>query len=349
VKRLERLREFLEKEPSGVEIATLANALRITERSVRRYLDVLSQTTTLESIPTTPGGPHKWRIKPVERARTITLRRTQAYVILSVQRAFETWRGSALYEEIAVALDQIRAVGARAARGGSVGDAVLDGRLDERFFLLPQPARTFAGRGDDLDALFAAVAMLHPLSFRMAQKGAVPARSERPPRQVMHPYAVIEFAGSLFIVGPDAGKEEVRVVAFETISDLRTVEKNKFFIPADFDVSAYTHGAFGVATPTNQRALVEFDTRVADEIRSRKLHPAQKLFTAKDGRVRLSFPLVNRDAVATFVLGFGEAARVIEPVDFAAEIAARLVRAARRYGATAEIAPPSLPVRPPAG
>lgn len=368
VKRLARLRDVLEKEPSGVEISALAVALRITERSVRRYLTVLSQTTTLESIPTTPGGPHKWRIKPVERARTVTLRRTQAYVILSAKRVFDTWRGSALYEELSVALDQIRAVGARAARGGSVGEAVLDVRTDERFFLLPVPARSLAGRGDDLDALFQAVAMLHPLSFRKVESGVT--KGERGPRLVVHPYAVIEFSGSLFIVGPEAsgasrrepksqwgvgephdetGKEQIGVFAFEKMSDLRAVEKNKFFIPTEFDVNLYTHGAFGVAPPTAERALVEFDAKVGEEIRARKLHPAQKLFTAKDGRVRLSFPLVNRDVVATFVLGFGEAARVIEPLEFAAEIGDRIHRAARRYAAAPEMSAPSLPVRTPAG
>lgn len=346
-KRLDRLRELLEKEPSGLEIAELARALRITDRSVRRYLDALSEVTTLESIPTTPGGPHRWRIKPVERARTVTLRRTQAYAILSAKRVFDTWRGSALYEELSVALDQIRAVGARAARGGSVGEAVLDVRTDERFFLLPVPARSLSGRGDDLDALFQAVAMLHPLSFRMEPRSAT--MGERAPRQVLHPYAVIEFSGSLFIVGPAAGEEQIGVFAFETMSDLRAVEKNKFFIPADFDVNAFTHGAFGVASPTAERALVEFDALVGEDIRARKIHPAQKLFTAKDGRVRLSFPLVNRDLVTAFVLGFGDAARVIEPTGFAAEIGARLHRAARRYGAAPESSAPSLPVRPPAG
>ena len=346
VKRLDRLRDFLEKEPSGLEISALAAGLQITERSVRRYLKVLHATTLLESIPTTPGGPHKWRIKPVERARSITLRRTQAYAILSAQRVFETWRGSTLYEDLAVALDQIRAVGARAARGGSIGEAVLDVHLDERFFHLPPPATSLVARGDDLDALFQAVAILHPLSFRLATPNLP--KGERAPRITVHPYAVIEFGGSLFIVGPEAGREESRVFAFDQTSDLRTVEKNKFFIPAEFEVSAFLHGAFGVAPPTATRALIEFESGVK-EIRVKKVHPAQKLFTAKDGRARLSFPLANRDAVAAFVLSFGDAARVIEPPDFAFEVANRLFRAARRYGAAVEIPAPSLQVRTPAG
>jgi predicted DNA-binding transcriptional regulator YafY len=325
-KRLDRLRDLLEKEPSGLEIAEIATALRITERSVRRYLKVLSAKTALEPIPTTPGGPNKWRIKPVERGRTVTLRRTQAFALLSARRVFDTWRGSALFDELDVLLSQIRGVGGRAVRSGSIGEAVADVHLDERFFFLPPPARSFSARGEDLDALFRAVAMLLPLSLRIRRDPA-----ERPERITIHPYALVAHGGSLVVVGPEAGKEEVLVLPFERTSDLRPVEKNRFFLPAEFDLAAYLHGAFGVAKPVRERVVIEFDARIAEEVRAKKVHPAQKLFTSPDGRVRLAFPLANPDAVTTFVLSFGDAARVVEPAAFAEEVGRRLDRAARRY------------------
>jgi predicted DNA-binding transcriptional regulator YafY len=352
-KRLDRLRDLLEKEPSGLEISEMATALRITERSVRRYLKVLGTKTTLEPIPTTPGGPNKWRIKPVERGRAVLLRRTQAFALLSAKRVFDTWRGSALFEELDVLLSQIRAVGGRAVRSGSIGEAVADVHLDERFFFLPPPARSFAARGDDLDALFRAVAMLLPLSLRIRRDPA-----ERPERVTIHPYGLVAHGGSLFIVGPevpgaerterskaggvggnahdhDSGKDEIIIVPFERTSDLRPVEKNRFFLPAEFDLGAYLHGAFGVAKPVRERVVIEFDARVAEEVRAKKVHPAQKLFASPDGRVRLAFPLANPDAVLAFVLSYGDAARVVEPAAFAAEVGRRLDRAARRYAPAA--------------
>src|SRR5262245_23662866 len=81
-RRIDKLHEALEASPTGLELGDLAQMLGVSHRSVRRYLRELDRITELESIPTVPGGPHVWRIKPSERGRTITLRRTQAYLLL---------------------------------------------------------------------------------------------------------------------------------------------------------------------------------------------------------------------------------------------------------------------------
>jgi predicted DNA-binding transcriptional regulator YafY len=83
--------------------------------------------------------------------------------------------------------------------------------------------------------------------------------------------------------------------------------------------------------PSKTRALVEFDARMADEIRSKKLHRDQRIAMSPDGRLRLSVPLVNVDAFIGWVLSFGDAVTVVEPPDVAQKIAAILSRAAARY------------------
>ena len=98
----------------------------------------------------------------------------------------------------------------------------------------------------------------------------------------------------------------------------------------------------GVAKPVRERVVIEFDARVAEEVRAKKVHPAQKLFTSPDGRVRLAFPLANPDAVLSFVLSYGDAARVVEPAAFAEEVGRRLDRAARRYALTLPAEPASV-------
>src|SRR3954468_14615927 len=98
-RRIDKLRELLESEPRGLTLAELAQMLRITPRSVHRYLRALDGTRenedlqTLESIETTPGGARLWRIKPGERGRSVALRRAQAYGLLATRRALEILRG----------------------------------------------------------------------------------------------------------------------------------------------------------------------------------------------------------------------------------------------------------------
>src|SRR5579863_10631798 len=70
-RRLDFLREKLEAHAAGLTLEDLAGMLRMTTRSVRRYLHELSLVTEVESLETSPGGPHLWRIKPSERGRTV--------------------------------------------------------------------------------------------------------------------------------------------------------------------------------------------------------------------------------------------------------------------------------------
>jgi predicted DNA-binding transcriptional regulator YafY len=91
---------------------------------------------------------------------------------------------------------------------------------------------------------------------------------------------------------------------------------------------------FGVsAEPARVRVLVELDARVADEVRYRKLHPGQKIAVASDGRVRVSVvvPEALLGEVRRWVLGYGDAARVIEPPELRGEVARALAAAARWY------------------
>lgn len=65
------------------------------------------------------------------------------------------------------------------------------------------------------------------------------------------------------------------------------------------------------------------------------MHPSQRLAVAGDGRVRASLSVPQDPAllaaVRTWVLGFGAAARVVEPPELAEDVGAELKRGAARY------------------
>jgi predicted DNA-binding transcriptional regulator YafY len=337
-RRLEKLRRLLEDKPGGVTLAELAAGLRVTPRSVHRYLRALDGTRegrdleTLESVETTPGGAHVWRIKPGERGRAVALRRAQAYGILATRRALDVLRGSALFDEIDLALGQISKLAQTPFRSSGKGQISGDSRLEERFFVLPPASRSYAARGEDLDELFRAVADLRVVRYR--PRGRAQERTE------IHPYAMVVHRGALFIVGfvagarpGSAGAMDALVVPFESMTEIRTSETEQFELPDGFELTSYLHGEFGVAPPVRARFTVEFDARVADEIRARRLHPQQKIFAAPDGRVRVSIPLVDRAQAIAWTLSWGDAARVVEPAELSREVSEILARAAARYGA----------------
>lgn len=326
-RRIDKLRDLLENEPRGLTLEDLATTLRITQRSVRRYLNELQGVTELESIETSPGGAHLWRIKPSERGRAVPLRRAQAYAILATRHALEVLKGSALYDEVDIALGHIEKVAQTPFRASGKAEISGERHLEARFFVLPPTSRSYSARGEDLDELFRAVADLRVLRFRPRARPGEP----KPERVTFFPYAMIVHKGSIHVLGVRRGAQEVDVLPLESMTEVRTSETEHFELPEDFDVSHFVHGEFGVGRPARARAVVEFDARVADDIRARKLHPAQRLATSPDGRVRVSVPLANTASVVSWVLSYGDAARVVEPPELAREVGIVLERAAARY------------------
>src|SRR5262249_26664353 len=150
-RRIDKLRKALEDHPEGLTLDDLALLARVTTRSVRRYLHELSLITELDSVPTTPGHPNLWRIKPSERGRSVALRRTQAYGLLAARRVFDVLKGSALYDELDVTLREVALVARRPTRGAVKGEVPADHRLDERFLYVPMPARNYASKAEELD------------------------------------------------------------------------------------------------------------------------------------------------------------------------------------------------------
>ncbi|MBX3206413.1 MAG: WYL domain-containing protein [Labilithrix sp.] len=334
-RRFESLRRALEKAPAGLTIEELAVSLKMTARSVRRYLREFDNkgedgAGLLESVETRKGGPLRWRIKPGERGRAVSLRRAQAYAVLATRRVFDVLRGSALYDEADLALAQIAKVAQTPFRASGKAEISGEQHLEDRFLFVQPPARSYAARGEDLDELFRAVADLRVLRFRPRVRPGEP-RAERVP---FHPYAMVVHQGAIHVLGARAGAKasaEVDVLPLESMTDIRTSETEHFDLPPAFDAALFVHGDFGVARPARARFIVEFEARVADEVKAKRFHPQQRIATAPDGRVRVSLPLVDPRAAIAFVLSWGDAARVVEPPDLVNDVGSILSRAASRY------------------
>ncbi len=341
-RRIDHLRSHLEAHAAGLTLEQLAGLLRMTTRSVRRYLRELALVTELESVEVRPGGAHLWRIKPSERGRAVPLRRTQAYALLAARRVYEVLRGSALFDEIDVALRLVEQVARRpATRPGPRAEIGGDSRLEERFAYVPQVPRAYANRSEEIDALFQAVSELTTTTFRYREEASdgKPDRGHASPAShasvIAQPYALVLHAGTIVCIARDV-ERGVRPFAFERMSEIVASEGDHFELPDDFDLAEWVQGDFGVGRAAQSvKLLVEFDPRVADAVRARRVHPSQKLAMAADGRVRASLTVPGAPEVLaqvrSWVLGFGSSARVLEPRELADELALELRRAASRY------------------
>ncbi len=322
-RRLDALRTLFEQQPLGVTLAELATTLRVSERSVRRYLREMKEALQLEYVEPAKGGARVWRMKPGERGRAIVLRRAQAQALLATRRLYDPTKGSAFFDEIALAFTELHKLAQRPSpRGaGKTTEPAPDTTLPDRVVFLQTPGRIPAARAEEVDVAVQAITTSRALSLQLrGQTGRV----------VLFPYGLVFHLGSLVLVGWLEQQKSVAVLPLDLTAKLELGERT-FRVPDAFDLTSYLHGDLGVAAPSKVRLLVEFDSRVAELVRARKVHPAQRVALAPDGRVRVSAPLGDRALARAWVLGFGDAAKVLEPLDLAEEVRDTLIAAAARY------------------
>ncbi len=335
-RRLDALRSLLTRHPTGLTIYELASELGVTTRSLRRYLVEVKRELDLVSVRAKPGGASVWKLAPGEAPRKVEVRRTQAYALLAARRLFEPMRGSTLYEEIDMAAQKLLGVARRPGRGPNAG--VADAGLEERFLYLPFAPKDYAAHTEALDDLFQAVADLRPLTCKYHA-----AKDGKEERITIHPYAMVLYKDAIYCVGLHVQKGDIRTFLLDRMRDTECSTRDRFQLPPDFSIDQYYEGQFGIFRGGEpRRVVVDFDPRVVEFVKTRKIHPSQRLSDLPDGGVRLTIEIGDLTEVGTWVLGFGETARVQEPAELRERVRGELARALARYDepALASVPPP---------
>ena len=77
---------------------------------------------------------------------------------------------------------------------------------------------------------------------------------------------------------------------------------------------------------------IDFSSRVSEIIRSRKVHATQRLAALPDGGVRLTMTVSDLTEVGSWVLSYGDTARVLEPKELVERVTGEMHRALQAYG-----------------
>jgi predicted DNA-binding transcriptional regulator YafY len=292
---------------------------------MRRYLKEIGSEFDLEAVPTRGGGALLWRIRAGEIPRKVELRRTQVFALLAARRVFEPLRGSALFDEIDLAIQRLLAFAQRPGRGPNAGLA--DAQLEDRFLYLPFMPRNYAERTEELDDLFQAVSDLRPLtlSYRSAS-------SSKEERITIHPYALVLYRDSIYCVGYHLGRGEIRTLLLDRMRDAECAYTERFAVPEDFNIDDYFQGELGIwRSPERHKVVIDFDATAASYVRTRRVHVTQKLAGIAGGGIRLSMTVGSLKPVVSWVLEWGPRARVVEPKELVEQVRDELGRALALY------------------
>jgi predicted DNA-binding transcriptional regulator YafY len=319
------LRE-VERSRAGVTIDELATLCGVTTRTIRRDLQALEESGfSLFDDRSADDGKTRWRLNG-QAFKSVSAGLTLAEIaaLYFSRTLLESLIGTPFHDDLERAFDKLGA-------GLTPHLQRFLNRLPQVIATKSEPAaRAPQQRGAPNQPQILARALDATLQFKQATLVYDSRSSERTKTYLIHPYRLAYAQGGLYLLAyvPEYG--EIRTFAVPRIRSLSVLEER--FTPMEaLPDEAFPH-SLGVHSGPPERVEVEFDPLVAEYVSQRHWHASQSIQEIDGGRIRMRLDVCVDAALAAWVLGFGEHARVVSPPRFEADIALRLTQAAERYG-----------------
>ncbi|PYQ47570.1 MAG: hypothetical protein DMF78_23400, partial [Acidobacteria bacterium] len=155
-------------------------------------------------------------------------------------------------------------------------------------------------------------------------------KSKRTKTYTVDPYRLVYWHGGLYLYARAEEHGEVRTFAVERIEKIE-VRDEAFEVPADFSVSEYARGAFGIAGGKPEPVEIVFDAEAAAYIRERVWHESQSIEEGPGGRVTLRLNVSPGFELKNWIKGFLPHVRVVKPASLRTEIARELEQARKNF------------------
>jgi predicted DNA-binding transcriptional regulator YafY len=111
----------------------------------------------------------------------------------------------------------------------------------------------------------------------------------------------------------------------------QAVAMEESFNPVEDSPADVFPDSLGAFSGTPERVVIEFSAAEAPYVREREFHASQSIEDLPNGRLRLTMNVVIDWELQAWVMGFGPAAKVIEPAAFAQRIVESFEEARATY------------------
>jgi predicted DNA-binding transcriptional regulator YafY len=310
--RLYQLRALLDG-PEGVSIYDISERFGVNPRTALRYIQALQRAG--EPLYEEQDGKRKvWRLMPTARRQSITLTTAQMVALFLSRRVFDFLAGTGFKEDLDDVFAKVEATLKRK-------DFAAVRNLERKVFDVNEARHLYEGRIDDVNDIM--TALLREERLRVTHEGVSGGRKTF----VLEPYTVLVYKKGLYLVGRSQRHSEIRTFALDGFREVQWLKGDGFQYPADYRPEQLTEGAFGLIRGSDPEVVrIHFDKSVARYVQRRMWHPTQKFRQVEQG-VELTMNLRGTVEVVSWVLGFGDKARVIEPEHLRTAVTAELSRA----------------------
>jgi predicted DNA-binding transcriptional regulator YafY len=318
------LREIERARLSGVTIDALATLCDVTTRTIRRDLQALEEAGfPVYDDRSHDDGRTRWTINgQAFKGLFAGLTLSELCALYFSRTLLESLAGTPFHDELESAFDKL---------GASLTPHMrqfLD-QLPRVIASKPDPLRRRSVDDEGRQPQVIARALEATLFHRQARLTYYSRSSERTKEYLVYPYRLAYAQGGMYLLAHVPEYDEVRTFAVERIDDITLLE-DRFTPGDDLPDEAFPH-SLGVHSGPPEAVTIQFERSVAAYVRAREWHQSQVWREAGDGRLELSLQVCVDQALRSWILSFGPAARVTQPERLAREIASQIDLARARY------------------
>lgn len=326
--RLARLVHELRERPNGWSFEAIQEELRITERTLARYLEACRRELV----------DHRERplLEVVRRGNGRYVRLAEAHASpastdYEVLTLFFTLRlarvlEGTVFESVNKDLwdKMLKTVPATARRRLE--------NADRKFYALAHLPKSYSHMEDELDLLLRSLINQDRL---VIDYGGVVGEGRT---HDFDPYSLVEHRGGLYLLGHSS---HYRKIVWLAVDRIRAVApkldadgaKIHFRYPKAFDPARHTNGMFGIVDGDSTRVELAIQNEETETyLRARQLHPTQRFFRGSDGRTHLEMKVRGTTELCNWIMSTSPWIEVLEPAALRQDIAKRLKATAALYG-----------------
>lgn len=153
-------------------------------------------------------------------------------------------------------------------------------------------------------------------------------KSEKPFSITFHPYYLKQYNNRWFVFGLN-GEMNIPTwnLALDRIENLSHLRVN--YRKCEIDWHDYFYEIIGVTKipgESSQRILLEFSASSAPYVKTKPLHPTQKLIEEDAEKCIVSIEVIPNYELESVILSFGENVHVIEPIELQKKISERIMK-----------------------
>lgn len=296
----------------GATIKEMAGETGVSEKTIRRDLELFLQVGfPLEEL-TCERGRKTWRLDPAKSQPGLSFAFDEAISLYLGRRLLEPLAGTPFWEAAQRAFKKVRASLTPSALKyvesfGAVFHQTLVGSSD------------YTKKTEIVDQLMQGIEDRRAVFITYQSL-----RATEPVTYDIYPYGLVYHRGSLYLVGvaPDCGK--IRHWKVNRIEDAEVTEV-RFQRPEDFDLVAHLSKSFGVYHGDGQGEVcvrVRFSPKVARYVSESKWHHTQQLIPDRDGSIVAEFQLSDTEEIRHWIMSFGREAEVLAPCQLRREVRA---------------------------